>query len=110
MRQNRTIKAFNDISEFHKKLGFPPMFMSCGAVKKTVTASFGVCVWRDCVSMPMEVRSLARCGCVSVFACVWVCVCVLVGTRPSESGKHCHSYINKSDSRDRRWVRRACEG
>lgn len=47
----------------------------------------------------MEVRSLAQCGC--VFVCMYVGVCVCVGIRPSESGKHCHSYVNKPDSRDR---------
>lgn len=52
--------------------------------------------------MPMEVRSLAHRGCVFVFACVWVCV--LVGTGPSVSGKHCHSYINRPDRGDRHWV------
>lgn len=56
--------------------------------------------------MPMEVRSLAHRGC--VFACVWVCV--LVGTRPSVSGKHCHSYINKPDRGDRHWVGRILGG
>lgn len=56
--------------------------------------------------MPMEVRSLAHRGC--VFACVWVCV--LVGTRPSVSGKHCHSYINKPDRGDRQWVGRFLRG
>lgn len=33
-------------------------------------------------------------------------VCVLVGTGPSVSGKHCHSYINKPDRGDRHWVGR----
>lgn len=72
--------------------------------KYRVTNTSVVCVWWDCVPMPMEVRSLAHRGCVFVFACVWVCVCVLVGTGPSVSGKHCHCYINKPDSGDRHWV------
>lgn len=70
--------------------------------KYSVTNASAVCMWWDCVPMPMEVRSLAHRGCVFVFACMWVCV--LVGTGPSVSGKHCHCYINKPDRGDRHGV------
>ncbi len=43
---------------------------------------------------------------VCVCVCMCVGVCVLVGTQPSVSGKHCHSYINKPDRGDRHWVGR----
>lgn len=79
--------------------------MDC-PLKYSLTNTSAVCMWWDCVLMPMEVRSLAHRGC--VFACVWVCV--LVGTRPSVSGKHCHSYINKPDRGDRQWVGRFLRG
>ena len=83
-----------------------------GSVHPSVAIQFHpvVCGCRDSALVPMEVRSLAHRGCVFVFACAWVCVCVLVGTEPRVSGKHCHSYINKPDSRDRHWVRRLLWG
>lgn len=52
------------------------------------------------------IDSLWVCDCV----CLYVGVCVFVGTRPSESGKHCHSCINKPDSGDRHWVCRVFVG
>ena len=82
--------------------------------KQSVANTSVVCGWWGCVPMPMVVRSLAYRRCVFVFVCVCVCVCVcvsvLVGTQPSVSGKHCHSYINKPDRGDRHWVSRILGG
>lgn len=46
----------------------------------------------------------------TVGVCLRVCGCVLVGTGPSVSGKHCHSYINKPDRGDRHLVGRVSGG
>lgn len=95
------------ILQYFEKLGFPTMFMwsgreNCHSFSRGLRAA-GLCFYADGSQV---IGSLWVCVCV----CVCVGVCVFVGTRPSESGKHCHSYINKSDSRDRRWVKWACEG